>query len=504
MKWMEFTKFIEPKRKVQGMKKVFSFISFGFLTVFAYGQSQPLEAFLDYKSFYAPGGKNMLEVYMQINAATVAFRPLPNKNLQSSVEITQVIKQGETIIDFKKNVLFSPEMVDSTIEDFKDQQRFILENGTYEMEISIKDLYALTEKTYTTTVPVTVKRNDKEICFSDIQLIESFKKAETTGNLTKSGYDLTPYVSTYFPADISKIAFYFEIYNSLTLGADEKFIVNQYIENSETSTQLSKFVKFTRQSVKEVVPILSYFDISGLGTGNYNLVVEVKNKNNEIISSKKIFFQRNNPIANVNMEDLVNVDIKATFVENMTNEDTLTEYIASLRPIASDVEKTMVDRLNKTKNDISIKKQFFYSFWAARSTDPENAWRLYNLAVIDAQRMFATQIKKGYETDRGITFLKYGAPDDVMDRPNEPSSYPYQIWHYHKLAQFNNKRFIFYLPDLVTNDYAMLHSDVLGEIKNYRWQQVLNSRNTPNSNVENSNAIPQWGGNSNEYFKNPR
>ena len=48
----------------------------------------------------------------------------------------------------------------------------------------------------------------------------------------------------------------------------------------------------------------------------------------------------------------------------------------------------------------------------------------------------------------GRIFLYHGPPNTITDRPNEPSAYPYQIWHYYKIGKFNNKRFIFYKPDL--------------------------------------------------------
>ncbi|MFZ5552869.1 MAG: GWxTD domain-containing protein [Bacteroidota bacterium] len=486
------------------MRKTLLSLGAGFITCVAFAQTYPLEVYHETKSFHAPDGKNMVEVYLQVNAATVKFSQKSNSTYQSTVEVTEIIKQGDKIIDYKKNEVSSPEMPDTAITDYTDQQRFVLPDGDYELEITVKDLRAENGPPFSVTVPLKIARNDKAIGFSDIQLVESFKKAEVSGPITKSGYDIAPFVSTYYPVDINKIAYYSELYNSGMMGADEKFLVYQYIENAETGTQMSSWVKFNRNTAKEVIPVLSYFDISSLRTGNYNLVLEVKNKNNETVAVKKIFFQRNNPASSVSMDDLSKVDIKATFVERMDNEDTLTEFIASLRPVASPAEISMVDRLVKTHEDFELKKQFFYSFWSSRSSDPENAWRKYNLAVKDVQRMFGTRIRKGYETDRGITFLKYGAPDDVMDRPNEPGAYPYQIWHYHKVGKFNNKRFIFYLPDLVTNDYAVLHSDVPGEIKNYRWEQVLNSRNTPNSNLDDPNAVPQWGGNSKEYFKNPR
>jgi hypothetical protein len=103
-------------------------------------------------------------------------------------------------------------------------------------------------------------------------------------------------------------------------------------------------------------------------------------------------------------------------------------------------------------------------------------------------------------------YLKYGPPNQIVDRPSEPSAYPYQIWHYYKAANFSNKRFVFYMPDLGTNDYDLLHSDVTGEYKNYRWEYVLHSRNSTNSNIDSPGGDNQnhYGGQSKDFYRFPR
>ena len=74
---------------------------------------------------------------------------------------------------------------------------------------------------------------------------------------------------------------------------------------------------------------------------------------------------------------------------------------------------------------------------------------------------------------------------------------------YNKIGAFSNKRFVFYNPDLVNNAYRLLHSDMLGELKNPAWQQILVKRNTMNGDVDSPNKFNQrvWGGNSNDYFR---
>jgi hypothetical protein len=69
--------------------------------------------------------------------------------------------------------------------------------------------------------------------------------------------------------------------------------------------------------------------------------------------------------------------------------------------------------------------------------------------------------------------LKYGPPNAKIQRPNEPEEYPYEIWQYYKIENFSNRRFVFYNPSMVGNEYVLLHSDMPGELFNNRWNLDL-------------------------------
>jgi GWxTD domain-containing protein len=469
--------------------------------------SQNVQANLDFKQFYNSETGTYLEVYVKINLASVTLKNSSEGNWQSQVEITQIIKKGDSIVDFRKKNLESPMMTDSTLTDFTDQQRYIIKPGEYELEIIIKDNYKENDVAVSLNEKLVINDFTGIASFSDIELLEAYVKTEKVTELTKSGFDLYPYVSAYFPYGYDKIAFYTEIYHlgkEITEG--EKFLLVQYIESFENGIQFSNFSKMTKMESATVVPVLSALDISTLKTGNYNLVLEARNKTNDVVLTKKIFFQRNNPLANLSDDALTKVVIASTFVEKYNNMDSLSEYIACLRPICEELERTMVDK-QALSGDTLTKKQFFYTFWLNRNpNNPEAEWLNYKKEVNFVNSIYGTRVRQGYETDRGRVYLQYGAPNQIADRPNEPSSYPYQIWQYYKVGKFNNKKFIFYLPDLVTNDYQILHSDVPGEMKNFRWETMLNQRNTPNGNVDSpSNGnFNHYGSRSGEFFQNPR
>ena len=194
--------------------------------------------------------------------------------------------------------------------------------------------------------------------------------------------------------------------------------------------------------------------IEGLETGNYNFVVEIRNKENKVIATKKTFFQRSNPKAKVNWNNLQEVIIEHTFVEDITNSDTLREYIKELYPISDVAERNYTENVVKS-DSIKFLQKFFYSFWKSRSLlQPEEEWKKYKTQVEYVNKLYGSQIKKGYESDRGRVYLQYGAPNNVVESKHEPAAYPYEIWHYYVIGNQRDKRFVFYSPELVGNDYV--------------------------------------------------
>ncbi len=471
-------------------------------------ETEPVAAFSAYKNFYAPGQGSYIETYLSVVGHTINYVTNDKGNLQGQIQVTQIIKKGDSIVDFKKYNLKSPIIgQDSIINDFVDQKRWVLKPGMYTYELEIIDLNNSSRKPTTASQIIEVRGVDKStVSTSDIELLQSFQKSDVYTEWSKSGYEVVPYVTNYYPPYTGKIAYYMELYGTeKALGIDGRFIVNQFIEKASSQTKFQDYFRFTKLSTEPVNVVFNSFTIEDLPTGSYNLVIEVRDKTNKLVCKQKQYFERLNPSATPDMSSLEDVDYTGSFADNFETEDSITEAIRCLSPIASDLENAVIQ--NQLESiDMETKKQFFYNFWNRRYDDEaEMKWEEYLVQVKQVDKLFGTKVKKGYVTDRGRVYLKYGAPNTMTDRPNEPSSYPYQIWHYYKLGNFSNRRFIFYLPDLVTNDYEILHSDMRGERQNYRWQMDLQKRTTPFDNWDQTTPLNgSHGTRSEELFTNPR
>lgn len=444
--------------------------------------SANIRAYIDHKVFFAPSVGPYLEVYLAFDGSTVAYAPTQAGFFQAEVELTMLLRQGETIEDYRKLIITGPELQEDQFADIIDQQRFSVENGDYLLELQFRDVHHPDSLTFTHIEPITVSVQESGAFFSDIELVSSFTKSEKPSDRTRSGYDLVPYISDYFPPQNSQLNFYAELYNSREeFGDSAMFLIGYHVASYETGELVGSFKKTNRAKADEVNVIMATMDISDLGTGNYDLVLEVRDRENQLINRKKLFFVRNNP-QHYEVDELADIEIQLTFVASIDDKDTLVEYINCTRPISNDLERRIVDD-GVEDMDLPTLKQYFYTFWHNRnSEDPSLAWQDYYEAVKQVNKFYSTRIKKGYETDRGYVHLKYGAPNSVSNVPADPDAYPYQIWHYYKALDYNNKRFVFYLPDLVTNDFVLLHSDVPGEMKSPNYNAIIHSRNTPLGN----------------------
>jgi len=507
------------------MKKIPILLMLIFIGFTSYSAKTPyLQAQLFYAKFLAPVDGPYLETYLSVVGNSVEYKKNENGSFQGKIEVTMIFSKDGNVVNFDKYELLSPEVADTnnTNFNFLDQQRYTLQNGVYEFEIRIKDINSASEP-FKTIQTIEINFPQDEVSVSGIELLESYSKSTETSILTKSGYDCIPLVYTFFPERINNLKFYCEIYNTQKVfGEEGKFLVNYFIETSETQRRLTDFVRFKRENARLVNIILAEFEISKLPSGNYNLVVEARNTENVIIASNKVFFQRSNPTVEADYSNFSEATTENSFVSKISNPDTLLEYIHCLAPISSDMEMNFVKyQIDKPGADLASMQRFFLNFWLNRDeVNPENAWKQYlaSVELVDEQFGYpGKKGKKGYDTDMGRVFLKYGPPNTITDRPYDASgsgmtinnggssspsagSVPYQIWHYYTLNNQRNKKFVFANPNLAAYDYILIHSNVPGEINNENWQLEL-------SRIKEGVSLPgddKYKGQSGDFYNNPR
>jgi len=465
---------------------------------------QNLTAHFNYGAFSA-NNEPYIETYLSIPQWQLTHVKGDDGMFNSAVQITMLFKQNDKIVEANKYTLTGQAVQDTTnnATSLIDLQRMYLPNGAYVMELTLIDKNDAS-KSLKGNASVIVEIPENQIASSMICFIGGYKKASETTILTKLGYDLTPYFSTFFPENNNELTYYCEVYNLETiLNANSGIVIHSYIESKELpGVIISGFSKMTRSKVAPIVPVFSSLGLESLPSGNYYLVVTIKDeKGYDIISTKK-FFQRSNPKVSYNEEALANILVNNTFVSMFTNADTLREIVKSFNPKATDYERSFIRDINKV-GSLEVLQQFTYQFWLERNElDPAKAFNDYYAEVRKVNISYGNAMRKGYDTDRGRVYLQYGPPNHVHENKISSATKPYEIWQYYKIGSQSNKRFVFATLDAALKDYDLIHSDVVGELYNSKWQHEL-YLNAPI--IDDSDRMEEmWGSPLDEFYRDPR
>ncbi|MBN2682882.1 MAG: GWxTD domain-containing protein [Bacteroidales bacterium] len=443
------------------------------LIIIGFSAKSSVEAYFSYTTFNSPEG-SYVETSITAVGKTLNFAQIENGNYQASLEVTILFKKNDEIVKFSKYNILSPEITekDTIFPNFTDLQRIPIENGIYNLEIIVKD--NVSKESKTSHHDVIVVSFEEKIQFSGIRYLEKFFPTVEENAFSKNGFDLMPYNIDFFPLNMNKFSFYCELYNTdKHFEAEEVFVVKYFIEGFQTELPLHDYNKFIKKKPAAFDAILGEFSIEKLPSGNYNFVVEVRDKENKLVAINKKFFFRSNPVAELKLTDIQTVDIENTFVTSMDNIEVMREYIKYLWPISNQNERLFADNQLKS-NDLEFMQKYFYNFWYKRnSADPEQEWNKYHEEVKKVNKAYGDQLTKGYASDQGRVYLQYGPPNQIIEEKRDLGAIPFEIWHYYKIPGQSNVRFVFYDHMKTGFNYRLLHSEALGEMQNYNWANVI-------------------------------
>lgn len=430
-----------------------------------------------------------VETQFSIAAKQFRFVQQPDKKWQATVQVTLFYMHDTTVVKHLKYLLFSESLTDTSNSNFNlaDLKRVSLPNGDYSVELYLQDDNNPEAKGFVTE-SISIHFKPDSLSFSDIELVANYSEEKEKSIYNKHGYEIEPYTIEYYPTAISKLTFYSEVYHTTEYFGTENFLSSIYIRESLSGKPLEHFVFNAKQTAQPILVLFSSFDIAALPTGSYFLTIDLRNKKNEQVAQQNLYFLRTNTAIVFNPKQLDSVQVEKDFAASLP-DDSLNFYVQSLYPIADNEEHNYIEYFKKS-TDFSAMRAMLFKFWVKRNPQsPLTAWNNYKQLVYEAENNFRTQVKHGYATDRGRVYLQYGAPSDINKNSQEPGTYPYEIWHYYFIApNQSDVHFIFYNPDLVSNNYKLIHSDAIGELKDPRWKFKLNDAFKNKKGVNNTDV----------------
>jgi len=282
---------------------------------------------------------------------------------------------------------------------------------------------------------------------------------------------VTPNPSLIFSKENPALFFYAEAYNLPADELKEGYQLTYSITDLEKKPVEAVRAKAVRKS-RVVHPSVEYgmIPVGQLSSGAYLLDVKILSLAQSVIAaqSRKFYvYQADSPVES------------AGLAQNEAQENIIFQQMDSVQ-----VEQEFL-RINYLSDketrkvwsqvaSLAAKRHFLAQFWIARDPSPgtpENELRKEFLARTEyANENFRTMKLDGWKTDRGRVYIVYGSPSDIERYPNEPNSYPFELWHYDALQ--NGTVFVF--ADFEgRRNYRLLHSNLLGELQNYNYMESI-------------------------------
>jgi len=451
---------------------LYSFISL--IVSLPINAQQKIEFDFDYAQFAYDTSSNYVEFYYSFGQRGLAQVKNDSVTLLEGIldiEITDT-STHELIVDREWKI-------NHEIKDTLDMNKslvgilnFIIPAGKYICEISGRNSKDSTiSRNYKEAITVE-PFIDSSFAVSNIQFASKILQDSPNKNSVfyKNSFEIIPLPTSILGENQPVLFHYFELYNlqNINVGFPLKLNVSVLDSRRNVHFQKSKEISRATDSRVEVGTVL----VNKYPTDTYTIIVSLFDslKNYSVSSAKKFYVL--NPSVEVN--DSVYGEITDVFATQFgaMSEEELDDLFEKSKYIAAGGEIDQYNSLNGREG----KQKFILQFWNQRDTEPstpQNEFFMEYLKRVEySNQHFKALGKKGWRTDRGRVFLKYGEPSEIERFPNQIDTKPYEIWYYNEIEG----GVIFIFADLTNfSDYQLIHSTSRGELRDDNWQRRISS-----------------------------
>lgn len=419
---------------------------------------------------FKSGERSYVELSIYIVGSSLTFQQVDSLLNQAAVDITVIFLNGEQVVQYDRYRLLSDKL--EIPGDLYHIGRYALASGAYTVEVEARDA-ADSTNSHRVVTQFEIGFTGQGVEQSDIALLASAKQDTVGHPLAKNGIIMEPLAFNYYDRYANTLVFYNEIYGANETGEDVLLHYAIY-DPADTLFRAPIMERFKRRAVSDVIPVLMKMDISGLPSGRFVFACEVWKLDKSVLSRKLVPFYRTNPVRDLQMAVETEMASQAVFIDTLSMESL--EY--SIRALVPRLRGTDIETANFLLEDRKPKymRYFLYNYWQRVAPgDPAGTFLQYMQVAKAVDNLYYSGFRRGFETDRGYIFLKYGKPDDIVTVEDEVDAPPYEIWTYYRLSNTtqSNVKFLFYNPGLTRNGFELLHSTARGERQNPRWESVL-------------------------------
>jgi len=255
------------------------------------------------------------------------------------------------------------------------------------------------------------------------------------------------------------------------------YYLELYPAQAESATVVVRVLKATGEPVIATPPqrvavaagggvTQGLVDLAGLPAGRYVLEVKAAGADSAVT--------RTAPFGMTGFETMATAQTVASSGEDLFSRMSETQLDTLYMPLVY----LMTSEEQGVFSTLSLegKRTWLRQFWAKRDPTPgttrnEEREGFYQ-RIAEANRRYregGSSAVPGWRTDRGRIFIKYGPPDEVLERHQSASSPPYEVWKYTRVRAL---KYVF--MDLTRfGNYALIYTDDRREPSRPNWEELL-------------------------------
>ncbi|MCK5147107.1 GWxTD domain-containing protein [bacterium] len=441
-----------------------------------YAQEKALKLQVDNAAFRYNSDRLNWEFYYSIVHSNAQYSKISENQYQWLGEVEfKILQDQKTVVSEKWKVQGTAVDLSEGIPmvSILDKISYIVSSGEYTVKLKVRDLsnYLYADSIEFKT-NITAPRGDNPY-ISDIQLASQIQRGvQDRSNLFyKNTLLVIPNPGKLYGSSVRFLYFYAETYQLTSIKDSSNYLFEYVITDGDNLRIPNIEAKsILRQQSVEASVETGLFRVDSIASGTYNLKLTIKTENGNLLSEKSTSFYIYNPdisrdalIENMDWNKLFEISEFAEMDEERVDDEM--EYI---KYVATDKERNECEHIT----ELDLKRRWLFKFWKKRDSNiatPINEFRLeYMTRVNYSNNKFSGFKRAGWLSDRGRVYIIYGPPSYIDPHPYETNRRPYTIWSYSELQ--DGVEFVFI--DFHSNrEFRLVHSDLLGEIQNYSWDQ---------------------------------
>lgn len=446
----------------------------------------PIQFSVDFAQFRQDSVNTLVEMYYSFPDTAISYKSLGKNSYLGELEVTVEFRSNLGVTSVLQWVMENRKvsLVSDARNNIYGQKNISIKPDQYVVMLKLRDLNDPRRIDSTKMNMLVRKFSQERIQFSDIELANAIEYPHNTSRtwlpeFKKGDMFVLPQPNIEICDTTPQLNAYIEIYNLKKIHADSITIAYNIMDAAKRSV-------FDLQYVRPIVANdqIEVFrsPLDALNSGAYYLKATVQYADNDVKDSSSIIkkFFLINPGMPAEIADLYTMDELFLQSEFSTmSEARVDKEFETVKYIASQTEKDTYLQLTT----LGAKQKYMFRFWLERDPNPstkENERLSQHRKAMDyANKNYDSPIHlEGWRSDRGRILLKYGFPTQIDRQYFQLGVRPHEIWYYNDIQ--GGVIFCFVARDGVANNYKLVHSTALNEIREDNWYKRYAELNNVN------------------------